>query len=86
MREAEKYPEPFEKLDLAIFGKFGGPGICDEKPKNMSHASLPPRSLRKIPTAYGFLAPDGDPHEFEEVLIGKPVQLAAITKQTGNFA
>ncbi len=35
------------------------------------------------PTAYGFLAPDGDRHEFEETLITKPVQLAAITKQTG---
>jgi len=39
--------------------------------------------IAKNPTAYGFLEPDGDRHEFEEVLIGKPVQLAAITKQTG---
>ncbi len=35
------------------------------------------------PTAYGFLAPEGDRHEFEEVLISKPVQLAAITEKTG---
>ncbi len=35
------------------------------------------------PTAYGFQVPDGDPHEFEEVLITKRVQLSAITKQTG---
>ncbi len=35
------------------------------------------------PTAYGFLEPNGDRHEFEEILIKKPVQLAAITKQTG---
>ena len=35
------------------------------------------------PTAYGFTVPDGDPHEFEEVLIAKRVQLSAITKQTG---
>ena len=39
--------------------------------------------IAKNPTAYGLLAPEGDRHEFEEVLIGKPVQLAAITKQTG---
>jgi membrane-bound lytic murein transglycosylase D len=39
--------------------------------------------IAKNPTAYGFQAPEGDRHEFEEVLIGKPVQLAAITKQTG---
>ena len=39
--------------------------------------------IAKNPTAYGFLAPEGDRHEFEEVLIGKPVQLSAITKQTG---
>ena len=39
--------------------------------------------IAKNPTAYGFLAPEGDPHEFEEALIAKPVQLAAITKQTG---
>ena len=39
--------------------------------------------IAKNPTAYGFLTPEGDRHEFEEVLIGKPVQLAAITKQTG---
>jgi len=39
--------------------------------------------IAKNPTAYGFLAPDGDRHEFEEVLIGKPVQLSAITDQTG---
>jgi len=39
--------------------------------------------IAKNPTAYGFLAPKGDRHEFEEVLIGKPVQLSAITKQTG---
>ncbi len=39
--------------------------------------------IAKNPTAYGFLAPEGDRHEFEEVLIGKPVQLSAISKQTG---
>jgi len=39
--------------------------------------------IAKNPTAYGFLAPDGDRHAFEEVLISKPVQLAAITKETG---
>ncbi len=39
--------------------------------------------IAQNPTAYGFLAPEGDPHEFEEVLIGKPVQLSAISKQTG---
>lgn len=39
--------------------------------------------IAKNPTAYGFLAPEGDQHAFEEVLIGKPVQLSAITKQTG---
>ena len=39
--------------------------------------------IAKNPIAYGFLAPKGNRHEFEEVLIGKPVQLAAITKQTG---
>jgi membrane-bound lytic murein transglycosylase D len=39
--------------------------------------------IAKNPTAYGFLSPKGDRHEFEEVLIGKPVQLSAITKQTG---
>jgi len=35
------------------------------------------------PTAYGFQVPDGDPHEFEEVLIAKRVQLSAIAQQTG---
>jgi len=39
--------------------------------------------IAKNPTAYGFLAPDGDQHEFEEVLIAKQVQLSAITDQTG---
>ncbi len=39
--------------------------------------------IAKNPTDYGFLAPEGEQHEFEEVLIGKPVQLSAITKQTG---
>ncbi len=39
--------------------------------------------IAKNPTAYGFLLPDGDRHEFEEILISKPVQLASITKQTG---
>ncbi len=39
--------------------------------------------IAKNPTAYGFLTPDGDRHEFEETLITKPVQLAAITKHTG---
>ena len=39
--------------------------------------------IAKNPTAYGFLAPDGDQHEFEEALIAKPVQLSAITDQTG---
>jgi membrane-bound lytic murein transglycosylase D len=39
--------------------------------------------IAKNPTAYGFLPPEGDRHQFEEVLISKPVQLAAITKQTG---
>ena len=39
--------------------------------------------IAKNPTAYGFLAPDGDRHIFEEVLIAKQVQLSAITKHTG---
>ncbi len=39
--------------------------------------------IAKNPTAYGFLPPEGDRHQFEEVLISKPVQLTAITKQTG---
>ncbi len=39
--------------------------------------------IAKNPTAYGFLPPDGDRHEFDETLITKPVQLAAITKHTG---
>ena len=39
--------------------------------------------IARNPTAYGFLTPKGDRHEFEEALIAKPVQLAAITKQTG---
>ncbi len=39
--------------------------------------------IAKNPTAYGFQAPKGNPHEFEEVLIAKRVQLSAITKQTG---
>ncbi len=39
--------------------------------------------IAKDPTAYGFLPPNGDRHAFEEVLINKPVQLAAVTKQTG---
>lgn len=39
--------------------------------------------IAKNPTAYGFLPPEGDRHEFEEVLISKPVQLSAITKHTG---
>ena len=39
--------------------------------------------IAKNPTAYGFQAPNSDPHEFEEVLIAKRVQLSAITKQTG---
>ena len=39
--------------------------------------------IAKNPTAYGFLAPEGEQHEFEEVLIAKQVQLSAITDQTG---
>ncbi len=39
--------------------------------------------IAKDPAAYGFLAPEGDRHDFEEVLIAKQVQLAAISKQTG---
>ena len=39
--------------------------------------------IAKNPTAYGFLEPNTDQHDFEEILIKKPVQLAAITKQTG---
>ncbi len=39
--------------------------------------------IAKNPTAYGFLPPEGDRHQFEEVLFSKPVQLAAISKQTG---
>ena len=39
--------------------------------------------IAKNPTAYGFLPPEGDQHEFEEVLIAKQVQLSAITDQTG---
>ena len=39
--------------------------------------------IAKNPMAYGFQTPKGDPHEFEEVLIAKRVQLSSITKQTG---
>ncbi len=39
--------------------------------------------IAKNPTAYGFQSPQNDSHEFEEVLVAKRVQLAAITKQTG---
>lgn len=39
--------------------------------------------IAKNPTAYGFLAPEGNQHEFEEVLVGKQVQLSAISDQTG---
>lgn len=39
--------------------------------------------IAQNPTTYGFLAPQGDRHDFEETLIGKPVQLSAISKQTG---
>jgi membrane-bound lytic murein transglycosylase D len=39
--------------------------------------------IAKNPTAYGFTAPEGDRHEFEEVLITKRVHLTAVTQQTG---
>jgi membrane-bound lytic murein transglycosylase D len=39
--------------------------------------------IAQNPTAYGFTTPDGDRHEFEEVLITKRVHLSAVTKQTG---
>ncbi|UCH90421.1 MAG: LysM peptidoglycan-binding domain-containing protein [Nitrospirota bacterium] len=39
--------------------------------------------IAQNPTTYGFLPPQGDRHDFEETLIGKPVQLSAISKQTG---
>ena len=39
--------------------------------------------IAQNPTAYGFSAPDGDRHEFEEVLITKRVHLSAVTQQTG---
>ncbi|MDR4481769.1 MAG: LysM peptidoglycan-binding domain-containing protein [Nitrospirales bacterium] len=39
--------------------------------------------IAQNPTAYGFSLPDGDRHEFEEVLITKRVHLSAVTQQTG---
>jgi len=39
--------------------------------------------IAQNPTAYGFSTPDGDHHEFEEVLITKRVHLSAVTQQTG---
>lgn len=39
--------------------------------------------IAQNPTAYGFTTPDGDRHEFEEVLITKRVHLSAVTQQTG---
>ncbi len=39
--------------------------------------------IAQNPTAYGFLTPDGDRHEFEEALLTEPVKLSAITQQTG---
>ena len=39
--------------------------------------------IAQDPTAYGFTTPDGDRHEFEEVLITKRVHLSAVTQQTG---
>ena len=39
--------------------------------------------IAKNPTAYGFTTPDGERHEFEEVLITKRVHLSAVTQQTG---
>ncbi len=39
--------------------------------------------IAQNPTAYGFSTPDGDRHEFEEVLITKRVHLSAVTQQTG---
>jgi membrane-bound lytic murein transglycosylase D len=39
--------------------------------------------IAQNPTAYGFSPPEGVQHEFDEVLIAKPVQLSAITKRTG---
>lgn len=39
--------------------------------------------IAQNPTAYGFSNPDGDRHEFEEVLITKRVHLSAVTQQTG---
>ncbi|MCA9422593.1 MAG: transglycosylase SLT domain-containing protein, partial [Nitrospira sp.] len=39
--------------------------------------------IAQNPTAYGFSIPDGDRHEFEEVLITKRVHLSAVTQETG---
>ena len=39
--------------------------------------------IAQNPTAFGFSTPDGDRHEFEEVLITKRVHLSAVTQQTG---
>ncbi|MDH4359278.1 MAG: LysM peptidoglycan-binding domain-containing protein [Nitrospirota bacterium] len=39
--------------------------------------------IAQNPTAYGFSTPDGERHEFEEVLITKRVHLSAVTQQTG---
>lgn len=39
--------------------------------------------IAQNPTAYGFNSPDGDRHEFEEVLITKRIHLSAVTQQTG---
>ena len=39
--------------------------------------------IAKNPTAYGFLAPFGTSHEFEEVLITKQVNFSAINEKTG---
>jgi membrane-bound lytic murein transglycosylase D len=39
--------------------------------------------IAQNPTAYGFSSPEGDRHEFEEVLITKRIHLSAVTQQTG---
>jgi membrane-bound lytic murein transglycosylase D len=39
--------------------------------------------IAQNPMVYGFSSPDGDRHEFEEVLITKRIHLSAVTQQTG---
>lgn len=39
--------------------------------------------IAQNPTAYGFKNPEGERHEFEEVLITKRIHLSAVTQQTG---